>query len=113
MAANFLGKAALGVAKSSGSFLVGQVKNQMVQMIESYEPTLEAGLRSQLTKLRISNPAEAAIFVQNWKKLDRAVVESLSAPAVAPTPGRMALNRMNTFGRGGRRLKRTKRHSRK
>ncbi len=112
MAANLVGKAAFGVAKSTGSFLVGQVKNQMVSMIESYEPTLEAGLRAQLTKLRVSNPAEAAAFVQNWKKLDRAVVESLSAPApAASSPGRSFLNRMNTLGRG--RSKRTKRHSRK
>jgi len=89
MASNLLGS----VAKSTGSFLVGQVKGQMVQMIESYEPTLEAGLRAQLVKLRTSNPAEAAIFVQNWKKLDRAVVESLSKPVTAG--------------------KRTKKHSRK
>ena len=104
MAANLLGKAAFGVAKGTGSFLVGQMKDQMVSMIESYEPTLEAGLRSQLTTLRQTNPAQAATFVQNWKKLDRAVVESLSAPS--PT-GR------SIFSRGGKRsAKRTKRHSR-
>lgn len=92
MAASLFGS----VAKSTGSFLVGQVKDQMVSLIEQYEPTLEAGLRDKLTKLRVSNPTEAALFLQNWKKLDRAVVESLSV----------------SLG-GKRRTKRTKRHSRK
>ena len=97
MATNFLGKAALGVAKGTGSFLVGQVKDQMVSMIESYEPQLEAGLREQLVNLRKSNPEHAKMFVENWKKLDRAVFESLSAPVSG----------------GKRSAKRTKRHSRK
>lgn len=112
MAANLLGKAAFRLAKGTGSILAEQVKNQIVSMVESYEPSIEKGLREQLIKLRVSNPAQAAIFVQNWKKLDRAVVESLSAPVTAPAPGRSFLNRMGTLGRG-RHTKRTKRHSRK
>ena len=88
------------------AFLVGQVKSQLVKLIESYEPQLEQGLRDSLTKIKASNPAEAAIFLQKWKMLDRAVVASLGAPVPAP----VAPARTGFFSRGG---KRTKRHTRK
>ena len=88
------------------AFLVGQVKSQLVKLIESYEPQLEQGLRDSLTKIKASNPAEAAIFLQKWKMLDRAVIASLGAPAPAPAPSQSG----SMFRKGGNR---TKRHTRK
>jgi hypothetical protein len=90
------------------AFLVNQLKQQMVKLIESYEPQLEAGLRSNLSSIRVSNPNEAAIFLQKWKQLDRAVVESLRPPAPMPAPVRAPAPSMGFFRRGG---KRTKKHT--
>jgi hypothetical protein len=92
------------------AFLVGQVKSQLVKLIESYEPQLEQGLSDSLTKIKASNPGEAAFFLEKWKMLDRAVVKSLgvpvSEPASAPAPSKFP----SVFRKGG---KRTKRHTRK
>ena len=81
----------------ASAFLVGQLKTQMVKLIESFEPQLEQGLRTSLISIRQSNPKEAKLFLEKWQLLDLAVAESLSKPL----PG------------GKRSAKRTKRHSRK
>lgn len=90
------------------SFLVGQVKSQLVKLIESYEPQLEQGLRDSLIKIKASSPAEAAVFLQKWKMLDRAVITALAPPVAPVAPVAPASSFFRR--RGG---KRTKRHTRK
>ena len=78
------------------SFVLNTVKSQLPTLIEKFEPTLEAGLRSSIQTMKVQHPQQTAIFFTNWKKLDAAVRGELGAPVG-----------------GRRRVKRTRRTRRK
>lgn len=62
------------------AFIVNTVKTQLPTLIEKFEPTLEAGLRSSLQSMKTQYPEKTAVFLQNWKKLDAAVRSELGVP---------------------------------
>lgn len=61
------------------SFIVNSVKTQLPMLIEKFEPTLEAGLRSSLQTMKAQRPDQMAVFFANWKKLDAAVRSELGS----------------------------------
>ena len=58
-------------------WILGTVTSQLPGLIEKYQPAIESSLRLNLTKLKNSNPKETALFYTNWKKLNKAVEETL------------------------------------
>ena len=75
------------------------LKGQLPVLIEKFEPEMEKALRENLRKIKETNPAEASLFLTQWKKLSKAVEEELSAH-VAPAE-------VNPF-KGGKSKKRTR-----
>ncbi len=60
------------------SGLKTQVMAMLPQLIETAEPQMESKLREVLRSIKTTKPAEAGLFLSNWKKLDKAVQEELS-----------------------------------
>jgi hypothetical protein len=63
------------------SFILGTIKSQLPLLVEKSEPQIEAGLVSALQTMKTQHPAEAQLFLQNWKKLDSAVQRELAVSA--------------------------------
>jgi hypothetical protein len=78
------------------AFIVNTVKSQLPMLIEKFEPTLEAGLRSSLQTMKTQHPEQTAVFFANWKKLDAAVRSEMGSQVA-----------------GRRRVKRTRRAHRR
>lgn len=62
------------------------ILGQLPGLIEKYEPKIEETLKSALSKMKATNPAETELFHTNWKKLNKVVEDTLSAPAPPPAP---------------------------
>ncbi len=72
------------------SFLSGiktQAMAMLPQLIQTAEPQIETQLRQTLRNIKATKPAETAVFLNNWKKLDKAVQEELGVP-VEPVGGK-------------------------
>lgn len=82
------------------SWILSTVTSQLPGLIEKYQPAIEKSLRLNLLKLKVSNPEQADLFYENWKKLNIAVDETLAEPA-SKTPA------------GGKRTRRRRRKHRK
>jgi hypothetical protein len=69
------------------AFVLNTLKSQLPMLVERFEPTLEAGLRSSLKKIKAEHPEEAKIFLANWTKLNAAVNSELAVPTGARRRG--------------------------
>jgi uncharacterized protein YmfQ (DUF2313 family) len=55
------------------------VTAQLPGLIEKYEPAIEENLTKALTTLKESDPANAKLFLDNWRKLDTIVEKVMAA----------------------------------
>ena len=99
-------------------FVLNAVQSQLTNLVQKYEPQMEASLRSTLTKIKQSRPNEAALFLTQWSKLNKAVQETLAQP----TMGGMTIGQENKdliqtpadkVNKAGRRSRKTKRNPRR
>jgi hypothetical protein len=106
------------MSKNKMGFVLNAVQSQLTTLIEKYEPQLETSLRNTLTNIKQSNPNEAALFLQQWTKLNNAVQETLGQP----TMGGMTIGQenkdliqtpANKVNKAGRRSRKTKRNPRR
>jgi hypothetical protein len=84
------------------SWILSTVTSQLPGLIEKYEPKIESSLKTTLSSLKVSNPAEVKLFLTNWRKLNM-VVEEATADVVSP----------DAALQGGKRTRRKTRKNRK
>lgn len=70
---------------SSLSSLSGAVVPTLFKVLEEKEPAIEAQIVDTMKRIKSSNPSEYALFLENWRKLNRAV-EASSIEQSAPAP---------------------------
>lgn len=75
---------------SSLSSLSGAVVPTLFKVLEQNEPEIEAQIVDTMKRIKSSNPSEYALFLENWRKLNRAIeassIEQSTTPIAAPAP---------------------------
>lgn len=61
------------------TFVLNTIKSQLPMLVERFEPEIESKLRESLRGIKASRPAESALFLTNWTKLNKAVQEELGS----------------------------------
>ena len=69
------------------------VSAQLPGLIEKYEPAIEANLEGALASLKDSDPANAKLFLDNWRKLDRVVERVMASKSAGKKRTRRRKNR--------------------
>ena len=62
------------------ALVLNTLKSQLPMLVERFEPEIESKLRESLRAIKVSRPAESALFLTNWTKLNNAVQEELGVP---------------------------------
>jgi hypothetical protein len=66
------------------SWILSTVTAQLPGLIEKYEPTIEQSMVKLLTELKAKHPDQVQLFLDNWRKLNKVIERTVSAPAVTP-----------------------------
>ena len=69
------------------------VTAQLPGLIEKYEPEIEENLTAALSKLKESDPTNAKLFLDNWRKLDVIVQRVLASKSAGKKRTRRRKNR--------------------
>ena len=80
--------------------VLNTLKSQLPMLVERFEPEIESKLRESLRSIKVSRPAESALFLTNWTKLNNAVQEELGSPPPATDIG-------------GKRRRKTRKHKKR
>ena len=97
-------------------FVLNAVQSQLTNLVQQYEPQMEASLRTTLTKLKEARPNEAALFLTQWTKLNNAVQQTLATPTMGGSVGTENKDLIQTPAdklKAGRRSRKTKRNPRR
>lgn len=62
------------------------IASKLVPVIMQAEPKLQSSLESALIALRTKNPQQAAMFLEQWNKLNASVQRAIASPSVGVAP---------------------------